>query len=238
MKKISLLEKKLNVSAFAFVVAMAATSYSHAHGAHHHGNGTYVGLDAVYNWMGFKQDYGQNIFKKQAPGLNVFVGHMFHQNFGAELGFEWDKKVKKDVTIGANNIILGQNNGTGQSLSFRTKVKQSHPYLGLVAKTSIIGDHCFVSLMLGASLSNMKLEAVNYAIGNAVANSIKTFSKTKLIPVVKVSFEHKFTHQVGMRVLAAWKNTSQFKLKAKENSASEAKLKDAFSVGLGVMYYI
>lgn len=237
MKKISTLEKKLNASAFAFVVAMAATSYSHAHTAHH-GHGAYVGLDAVYNWMGFKKDYGQNIFKKQAPGVNVFAGYMFHENFGAELGFEWDKKVKKDVTIAPNQMILGQNNGTGQNLSFKTTVKQSHPYLGLTAKTSIMGDNCFVSLMLGAALSNMKFEAVNYAIGGAVANNVKTFSKTKLIPVVRASFEHKFTNTFGMRAFASWKNASQFKLKAKETSAAELKLKDSFSVGLGVMYYI
>lgn len=241
MKKISLLEKKLNVSAFAFVVAMAATSYSHAHGTHHHGNGTYVGLDAVYNWMGFKQDYGQNIFKKQAPGLNVFVGHMFHQNFGAELGFEWDKKVKKDVTFAAgNNTVLGKSIIPIMGpQAFKTELKQSHPYFGIVAKTHVMCDENILSLMVGMSLSNIKAKSTNYLNNNVAANNIVTFSKTKMIPFVKVAFERKFSHQCGVKLSTAWKNTSAFKLDSKEpGTSSKLKLKDTFNVGLGVVYYL
>ena len=235
MKKISFLEKKLNVSAFAFVVAMAATSYSHAHGAHHHGNATYVGLDAVYNWMGFKQDYGQNIFKKQAPGLNVFVGHMFHQNFGAELGFEWDKKVKKDVTIAANEKVAGSIVSTTASQVYKTKIDQTHPYLGVLAKTHLM-NNTSISLLVGASLSNIKAK---YDLSTPSV-ATRTFKKTKLIPLVRLAVEHKISDKFGIRGLVAWKNTSAFKVKSQEtpSTTTEIKLKDTFNVGFGVAYYL
>lgn len=243
MKKISTLEKKLNASAFAFVVAMAATSYSHAHTAHH-GHGAYVGLDAVYNWIGFKKDYGQNIFKKQAPGVNVFAGYMFHENFGAELGFEWDKKVKKDVTIPVGDTVAGTTIPTvalgGGNQAYKTYVKQSHPYLGLLAKTDILAEKNFLSLTLGLSLSNIKAQINNYSSNGVSVSVIRNFSKTKLIPFVKVAFEHKFTQQWGAKLFAGWRNTSAFKLDAKEtaNTYQKIKFKDTFNVGFGVAYYI
>lgn len=240
MKKISTLEKKLNASAFAFVVAMAATSYSHAHTSHHHGQGAYVGLDAVYNWVGFKKDYGQNIFKKQAPGVNVFAGYMFHENFGAELGFEWDKKVKRDVTVGGNEVVAGRATPVGAApASFKTTLRQSHPYLGLIAKTNVMCEENSLSLLLGAALSNIKEEFNWYSSAGVSQNIIKTFSKTKLVPLVRVSFERKFTHQFGARLYGSWKNTSKFKLLSKETGVTyETRLKDALGLGLGFVYYI
>jgi hypothetical protein len=236
MKKISL-QKKLNASAFAFVVALSATSYSHAHECKI--CETYVGLDAVYNVMKFKTDFGGNIFaKKGAPGLNVFVGHMFHEHFGAELGFEVEKKMKRTETIPAGQKVNGFPVGAVQrSESYNTEVTQNHPYLGLIGRINIV-DNSVASLLVGVSASHIKAKQNLFSIGGAATNVTETFSKTKFIPIVRASIEHKFNDKFGVRALAAWKNTSQFKLNPKEGGTDQVKLKNSFSFGLGAMYYI
>ena len=244
MKKISKLEKKLNASAFAFVVALAATSYSHAQAATD--TGPYVGLDAVYSNMKFKQDFGGNIFaKKAAPGLNLFVGHMFHENFGAELGIEFDKQMKKTAKVNAGNKVAGCliDPNLLKFASYKTTVKQRHPYLGFIAKTNVLGDDNSVSLMVGVSLSHINAQ-YNYFesdLGTIDPSITRTFTKTKPVGVVRAAFEHKFNDNFGLRALATWRNTSQFKIKAKEKGANKdtmIKLKDTFNVGIGAVYYI
>jgi hypothetical protein len=235
MKKISL-QKKLNASAFAFVVALSATSYSHAHG--NVAGESYVGLDAVYNFMGFKSGYGDNMFKKSAPGLNLFVGHMFHENFGAEAGFEYDKNVKRSNTAGPGSRVCGASI-SGNTISYDSKLKQSNPYVGLVGKYNVF-DNTSVALMVGGSLShvNAKYTITSNTLNIAGVNgTATTFSKTRLLPVVRGSVEHKVTDRFGLRALVTWRNTSAIKMTAKETNLQQVKLKDTFSLGIGALYY-
>jgi len=240
MKKISL-QKKLNASAFAFVVALSATSYSHAHG--NVAGESYVGLDAVYNFMGFKSGYGDKVLKKSAPGLNLFVGHMFHENFGAEAGFEYDKNMKRSNTVAQGEMVGGVPIPGGlTNISYDSKLKQSHPYVGLVGKYNVF-DNTFVSLMVGGSLSHVNAQytvtntGVGGVVGAAYVGTTKSYSKTRLIPLVKASVEHKVTDRFGLRALVAWKNTASIKMTAKENSNYSVKLKDSYSIGVGALYY-
>jgi hypothetical protein len=239
MKKIPFIKKQLNVSVLAFVMGLSVTSYAYAN------HSTYLGADAVYGSTKFKQDYGANIFpKKPAPGLNLFVGHMFNENFGAELGFEVYKKMKRTETIAPGNIVAGALIEPMPGLtfiSFDTTFKQRHPYLGAIAKTNIFGDNNFVSLMLGISVSNVKA-TFNPVATNAgpEENDPRTFSKTKPIGIVRATAEHKFNDQFGLRISGTWKNTAKFKIKSQENSAAptEVKLKNSFNFGIGATYYI
>jgi hypothetical protein len=241
MKKIPFIKKQLNVSVLAFVMGLSVTSYAYAN------HSTYLGADAVYGSTKFKQDYGANIFsKKPAPGLNLFVGHMFNENFGAELGFEVYKKMKRTETIAAGNTVAGvflnPDPISGiNSISYDTHFKQRHPYIGAIAKTNILGDNNFVSLMLGVSMSHIEAKYNKFATNTGpLSYSPRTFSRTKPIGIIRATVEHKFNDHLSLRVLSTWKNTAKFKIKSQENSASsaEVKLKNSFNVGIGATYYI
>ena len=235
MKKISTL-KKLNASTFALVVALAAGSYSNAYSCVCE---SYVGLDVVYNFMKFKKDFGENIFAKNAPGLNVFVGHTFHEHFGVELGFEVEKKKKRTETIPSGQIVNGVAVlATAGSYSYNTKVTQRHPYLGAVGKINIT-DNSFVSLLAGVSLSHVKAESNMFRIGaNTAANITRTFSKTKVIPILRATVGYKFNNNFGLRALASWKNTARFKLSPEQGGVDQVKLKDSINFGVGAIFYI
>ncbi len=241
MKKISVLEKKFNVSAFAFVAILSAASYSSAQASGSSSN--YVGVDGVYSSMKFREYYGDNIFnKKGIPGVNLFAGHMFNENWGFEAGYEVDKKMKRTETVTEGSTVAGVflDPLLIDWASYNTFVKQHHSYLGAIAKTNFLGDNNFVSLMLGLSLSHVQIKQHLFQSEAGSENVTRTFSKTKLIPVIRASIEHKFNEQFGLRALTGWKKTSKFNIKSEEapSKSSEVKLKNTINIGLGVFYYI
>jgi len=229
--------KKLSI---ATIIAFSATSYCGISQATET-RSTYAGIDAVYNSMKFKGGYGDNVIsKKSAPGLNLFVGHMFHNNFGAEVGFEIEKKMKRSSTVYPGALVSGVLVQPGYiSFSYDSTIKQRHPYLGVLGKCNLF-DNTFISFLVGGSLShiNAKYIVTSSGAGPAYNGTTKSFSKTKLIPVIKASLEHKVTDRFGIRALITWKNTSAIKMTAKENGTSTLKPKNTFNLGIGALYYI
>ena len=226
--------KKLSI---ATIIAFSTTSYCGISQATET-RSTYAGIDAVYNSMKFKGGYGDNLFKKNAPGLNLFVGHMFHENFGAEAGFEYDKRMKRSVQVNGSELIGGVANTGIPYINYDSKVKQNHPYIGVVGKYGFL-NNTFVSLMVGGSLSHIKANYVitGTSLGSLLNGTTRSYSKSKLIPIVRASVEHKFAEQFGIRGLIAWKNTSAIKMQAQENNTYVIKPKDSFSFGIGALYY-
>ncbi len=244
MKKLPILEKRLNASAFAFVIALSATSYSQI--AQASGTSTYVGVDAIASSLKFKNDYGNNVFsKKVTPGVNIFVGHMFNDNWGAEIGYETEKKMKRTTTFGPGSTVSGYRltNADGNE-SYSSTLKQHHPYLAAIAKTNIFDDNNFASIMLGVSVSHIEAKQNQfYSSTTPGTNITKTFARTKPIAIIKATIEHKFNSHFGLRLLAGWKNTSKIKMRSQENGTSnnsvlQVKPKDTFNLGVGVSYYI
>lgn len=234
---------KLNKALLSTIMATAAiaTSSVYAHNSKADAQ-FYVGADAMYSKLGFKQDYGKEIFsKKFAPGINLFAGHMFNENFGMELGWEMYKKMKRSATVTSGNKAAGVYIDPAiRFVDYDTKIAQNYPYIGAVAKTNILGSDNLISLMIGASIANIKAQYTVVRTNGGPLNTIRNFNQTKPILIAKAMFEHKFNNNFGLRATATWKNTSRFKIKSKEDSASkeEIKLKDSLSFGLGATYYI
>ena len=226
-----------------FISLLSIASYSQAVSNDNFNPSNYLGLNAVCSSMKFKKDYGSNIFSnKMAPGLNFFVGHMFNDNWGAEIGYEVNKDMKRTETITSGNIVTG---GFLDPLhvdwfSYKTLVEQHHLYLGGIAKSNFFDDKNFVSLMLGISSSDIKAKYNIFKSEAGTEDTTRTFARNKLVPIIRVSVERKFNEKFGLQALVGWKNTSKFKLKSEENSIStqEVRLKDTFSFGVGFSYYI
>lgn len=236
---------KLNKALCSTIMATAAiaTSSVYAHNSKADPQ-FYVGADAVYSKLGFKQDYGKEIFsKKFAPGINLFAGHMFNENFGMELGWEMYKKMKRTARVEGGKKAAGGfiDPNYFEWKSYDTTLKQNYPYLGAIAKINLINDNMFASIFLGVSVANIKTKYDHHLDDEGPANpEIRTFSKTKPIAIARLALDYKFNDHFGLRALGTWKHTSQFKMKSKENpdGSSAVKLRDTFGVGLGATYYI
>lgn len=204
----------------------------------------YVGADAVYSKLGFKQDYGQEMFsKKFAPGVNLFAGHMFNKNFGVELGWEMYKKMKRTAKVDGGKKAAGVliDPIVFEWKSYDTTIKQQYPYLGAIAKTNLINENIFASIMLGISAAKIKTQFDSHLDDQGPTNAeIRNFCKTKPIAIARIAIDYKFNDNFGLKAFGKWKNTSKFKMTSRENhnGDSELKLKDSFGVGIGFTYYI
>jgi hypothetical protein len=207
----------------------------------------FVGIDAIYNKLSFKKDYGENIFsKKLTPGLNGFIGCMFNNHFGTEVGFEIEKTSKRTTTIPSKEIVLGAAIPVGlKSMSFKTKFNQKYPYLGIISKFNLTTNN-LISFFAGISRATIK---ANYNIfqqdipgfGPEPENITEIFSKTRFIPMLKAAIEHNINNQLAIKLFANWKNTSKFKLEDKSPDPypyDTIKLKNSFNFGIGITYYI
>lgn len=240
MKKIS--KFKTGLSAAALLVSLAAASNVYADVNSGMLYGTYLGVDAVASKLKFEKDYGENIFsKKLAPGLNFFVGHMFHENFGAEVGFEIEKKMKRTTNVNSGTMVANRvvPNTSGFE-SYKTDFKQYHTYLGVAAKANLVAN-IFASLMVGGVFSHVsaKFSIFDNGLHNVSPSVDRSFSKTKLTFLVRGLVEQKFHDQFSVRALVSWKNTSTINMDAKEGSYPfKVKTRNSFSPGLGITCYL
>lgn len=222
------------------------------------------GINALYSKTGLKDGYGGNTFStKPNLGINPFVRHMFNSDWGIEAGLDIYKNIKRISSYGENDtmtgiglreifrIARGGTLGPGlNTLIDRTNIKQRHIYLGGIRKIDI-SDKSGLNLMLGLSLS--KLNARSEIFSTNVSElaipdrKILNYSKTKLIPIVRASFEHQLNSNFKLQALAVWKWTSKLKVKSKEElkighnnsfGHAEIKPKDSIGLGLGVTYCI
>lgn len=200
----------------------------------------YVGVDIVQSYMKFHNDFGGNIFAKSAPGINLFVGHMFNENFGFEIGYEVEKKKQRHATILAGNTVAGNTiNLLDEFESYYTTLKKKQPYFGFIAKMPVT-DTNFLQLLLGYSLVKVTAKSLLTANGDSPDNFFKSYIKTKAVPMVRVAFEHKYTNNFSIKTFLSWRNTNQIKIFSQEisNLTYQLKSKDSMNIGAGLVYYI
>ena len=207
-----------------------------ANASHFHMDSPYIGAEAIKTNQNYKSGFGRNIFAKNPQDYSVFVGSKFYKQFGAELGYEFAPSKSKSVTLPVGSLATGGSTALVTNTAFNSKIKATHPYLGIFGEY----DHHFAHVgkvkfqaMLGASVSRVK---ASYTATAAGATVVRNFSKSKVVPMVKLGATFRATDRVGIRVSANYRNTSSLKAVAKENALLNLKLKDTFGVGLGVTY--
>lgn len=215
---------------------------------------TYLGADLIYANTRLERNYGGNVFsKKMAPGVNLFLGHMFNNYFGGEAGFEIINPNKQTILIPGEETVLGvkSNDPDLTTYIYQSKINQYYSYFGLTAKTKLI-NNCSISLLVGGAMANIRATANNLSnlkFDNAIdetlliiKNNIISFNKTKLIPTTKINFELEINKNNRVNVLFNWKKTSNIKIKKQyftnNNNQETIKLKDSTTIGIGFSYLI
>ncbi|MGD0466050.1 MAG: hypothetical protein ABSA84_05090 [Gammaproteobacteria bacterium] len=246
MKKL-ILNNKINTSVFAFIIAVSANSSSHATV-----NSTYIGADVIYTKTRFQSGFGDNVFsKKMAPGVNLFAGLMFNKYLGGEIGFEVDDP-NSDINYAAGSEAvfgIASKNAFLNYVLYKNKLNQNHGYFGITVKTALFNKN-LISVLIGGSISNFRAktnligENLNDALDEPYwqpNDNVSIFNKTKLIPLAKITFEHKYNNNYSVKFYSSWKNTSKITIKSKDspnNNPEIIKFKNTINIGVGFSYYI
>jgi len=205
----------------------------------------YVGLDGQAKRMPFKKGQGNNLYKKNHPQLNGYIGLKIHENFSVEMGYEQTKKQKKKtIDIGPNGPLLNIINDSTDIETFRSTAQLKGPYIQGVVFTPLEVFSSFQTELLAYfGLGYKKLSAdCDFILDDGLPNEYraqdyKSFKKTKTIARLGIGAQHSFTPHFGVRATLGWENTSRFKnLKSREMPSSVARLsiKNSMQYGLGL----
>ena len=219
------------VSALA-ICAVAPSAF-----ASKHFHDTFVGVDVIQTSQEFKANYGKDQFKKTPLDYSIFAGTKFSHHFGVEVGYEGQPKKKKDATWTGEGFLDG-NTYTGTASS-TTSVKGNHPYAGIFAECK--HHRMKFQAMLGASVSQVKVSSYNTVVAGSVPadftnGATLTGSRTKIVPMVKLSAIHNFTDRFGVRLSVNYRNLSDMNIRMDQDSNQVVRPKDSFGIGLGVVY--
>lgn len=213
---------------------------------------TYLGLDACYSSTTINKKFGGNIFSnKITPGLIFSLGDMYNKYIGGEIGFEADKSIKKNTNLSGNEPLFGDHSNDSDLIysTYHSTLRQKNIYFGITYKTNIHNNNNnFISILLGVAYSTFKLKAT--LLGEQIFNPISdsqefyseyktySFNKSKLTPLIQLSFKHIHNNVYGLKLFCTWKKLSPFNLKEKYNNIDIIKLKNFLSAGFGVSYYL
>lgn len=210
---------KYFINTLIFIVSLCVITNANA-------GSTYFGIDALYSNTRLKKDFGGNVFsRRMAPGVNFSLGHMFNNNFGAEVGFEIDDRNSDVIYVPGNEAVFGilQNNPDLHYALYKSKVNQNYKYIGITTTTTF--NNNFISLLIAESLSSIKAktnllgEIIDDIFGDPEfisRDNISIFNKNKLIPIIKISFGYK-NNDYFINLFSSWKNTSKINIKSQDS---------------------
>jgi len=198
----------------------------------------YFGADAIYSSIKFKNNYGNNMFSKDAKGVNVFIVAMFTNTIGMEIGYGIEQKQKKSRIIYSPEYIAGWSiTNIWNNALLKSEIKQQYPYLGIVLNSKI-SDKCYASTLFGVSRYNIHAK-YNMLEPRFLLGYTVTFSKTKIVPTARFSIAYKLANNFAIRTFATWKHTSKVTIKSNDVvDGNLIKLKDLYNAGIGISYDI
>jgi hypothetical protein len=208
-----------------------------------------LGLEVINTNHGFLEKYGDNIFKENIIQINAFGQYNAKTNFFLEYGCNYMKGLRTATVDGGSDLPGAPGSILDYSYTWRTKIKQTQPYLGVGYNYFISNlPNTYFSLMGGVSMA--KIKAMSEIIADEIYGSYtpevidstkKNYKKTKPAIVLKAALNYKLTDHFGARVSASWNYLNHFKITSKPSDAvrsSTIKLKNYTGVGFGLFYNI
>jgi hypothetical protein len=234
-------------SILTYAVILLFANYSIAAGS------TYIGIAGLYSHLRLPNSYGGNVFsRKMASGFNLSLGHMFNDNFGWEAGVEFNKRNNREVFINKEESVFGVTPEDPLLVYsyYKSKINQTHLYGGILSKITIL-DTSFFSILIGGSLSNIKLKA--RLLGEQLIHPFSgikafyptyypySFNKRQILPIIQLAFGYQNKNQYNLKIFSTWKRTSTEDVVSKESSTTRKdvlRLKNIINIGAGFYYYI
>lgn len=206
----------------------------------------YLGFEVIQTNQNYKSGYGKDVFKKNPQNYSFFGGFKFYKQLGVEAGYEFQPTRNKNAHLTAGQAFPGLTPVTGTNfLNTESSISNNSPYIGLFGEAK----HDFKSIglvkfqgLLGLSVTHVKARAaiVSNQTGTLspanYAATVSSFSKTRVVPMVKLMATFMVSNNVGIRLSANYRNMGAFNIKRSEGGNPQLKLQDMFGVGLGLTY--
>lgn len=209
----------------------------------------YLGIETGMQNFGFKAGYGDNVFNKQLPKGNLFVGAKFNEYLGLELGYETTTQGTKDVKIayGAgkylgndSNKALGLMPGYVARVSSKTKISGWN--IGVTGYYQVTNFNKLSAIgHVGIKNTKIKLSAIQYQVNNIpipiTTNQFRKIKFTLGLSYCSVGLQYALSEHVGIRTMLNWENTQQLKPITKCGKVTnQVKLKNSLNYTIGIIF--
>lgn len=227
------LNKLIAVATIASISPLTFASTSNA-------DQKYLGFEVIQTDQSLKGNYGYKNFKKNPLYYGIFGGVKFSRYLGLELGYDYQPKRNKTSNLSTGDL-MGNGAAIAGTMQTQTFIKSRHPYIGLVVSDMYKSFN--LQAMLGVSLSKItaqfkQLSEDGIPLTNIeIADSVRNYSKTRLVPILKVAAAYKLNDHFAIRASLNYRFFNSFTIRSDENASNVIKVKNTAGVGVGVMYY-
>lgn len=203
----------------------------------------YVGVDGQINRVKFKKGYGDNLFPKNYPQVNVYSGLKFKNNYSVEFGYiAAGLKSRYSVLRKGEGALGVPLPGIAEPAVFKSNLKIQGCHFSVI--NSFLKDSWdHFRILGGIGLAFLKAEACRESIEVGIppmrVNSKRHFKKHKVVLRLMVAPEYKFKNSLGIRASVCFLNTSKITMKADPIQGIFTPVirpKDSFVYSLGAFY--
>lgn len=199
----------------------------------------YIGFDGTYRHMNWPRNLGGNLFKKDYPEGDVYLGAKFTPFFGIQGGYRVTATRINYSNVGPENILGIFVPNISELHNSRAQFKGWHGEF--VGYLPIYMPDC-ISLFGTLGFSRFQLFQQDIIIletspFSPVVPAFSTFESTKTILSLSAGLEIKLDETCSFRVKGGWDNTAKFKtLRAKEAPQNSIQPKNSYTYGVGIIF--
>ena len=208
-------------------------------------NYTYFGMDLLYSYSNFKQDYGKEIFNNDNERqYNGFIGHYFSNLLGFEAGYAKNVTKHSLSVVPAGTSEFGIPDFTAIASNVYDTTQSAYQYnfnyvpkLQLTQNLSIIGVFG-VAYIKTKDYLNLTMFDNSEATYDEQNNYDITFNANKAIPRCGFRLQYMLAKWLGLRASYIWEKTELLQPTATRNinptQTLQAKFNNSSVVGIGV----
>jgi opacity protein-like surface antigen len=185
----------------------------------------YAGAGLDYNSYSKDNEFTKHVNSLKVNGLGFvvpFVGVKFHENFGLELGYSWNKKLK-----------IGETNSSTVK-TFEPKVRNM--FVDVMGCMPAVANN--MDLLAGVGVGRLRVKSSDMNItyqgaASATATTVKNKTKWRL----KIGGQYHCFDSMAVRVLATYQSINNKAEYTESGAKKEPKmLKNMKSIGVSALY--
>lgn len=199
----------------------------------------YVGVDAQYRFMAFRNGYGGGVFKKQSPQGNIYVGLKFCDYLGLEAGYFASLQQSRNSTTPRGQRFLGEILTDSVTATSSSRIDGWHlNVLGFLP--FCLSDYNFEAFgFVGLANVRVRTKSTITALNGIPDNGVPEIklALTRTVLRAGAGLQYMLTDCIGIRGAVTWENTSRLnniRSVNSDNPALVAKLQDSCILGLGL----
>lgn len=194
----------------------------------------YFGVEAIQTNQNYKSGYGKDVFKKNTMNYSIFAGSKFYKFLGIEAGYEVQPTATKTTLLVEGQSFPGNPPlAAGSRDLSNSTVSGTYPYIGIFAeldKQLPVFRKVKFQIIAGASFANIKASYSAFILDDPILADYTEYSKSKVIPTIKLTATSCITTNFGLRVSVNYHNLSSI------NIDDDVKFKNSYGIGLGLIY--